>query len=186
MEKSARPRIPIKVKPVDETVTVDSLEFTANKCTPNARIVRTVDEQIAIELWYDKHYLDRQQHGDESGRRIGIDTQVVEDLVTRSIKHLLFYGAYIKNFCFLNHGQPIGGGRAIRIVCQQETENGLLNVVIEAHFKALNLYEVTVKTAMCIEDFAISDGQYAIELFSDMSSTLKFMSRGKLNEVFTI
>lgn len=181
--KQPRKRIPIAKRGIP--VIEDEMAFVANKSSSNARIITTIDERIGVKIWFDKHYLDRHQHGDERGKRIGIDTSTVESLVINCIKHLLLYGSYVKNFTFLNNGKPISG-RSLRVVCQQETKDGKLNVIIEAHFISLYEYEITVITAICKEDFEISDGQYAIELTGKDNSTLRFNSRGRINEVFSI
>lgn len=68
-------------------------------------------------------------------------------------------------------------------MCQQNSENGRLNVTIEAHFKSLREYEITVKTAMCTDDFRISDNQYVIEILGDESSILKKLVNKKIIEI---
>ena len=161
----------------------DELAFIENKCSKRARKIFTESEEIQIELWFDKHYHDRAQHGDESGKRTGIDTHLVEDLVLRSFKHLLFYGSVMKGFTFLNHpGISIG---SVRIVLQEYREGTMLNVVIEAHFLDIRAYEITVKTAMATDEFRVADGQYVLELQEDRS-VLKKNENGKIKEIFAI
>lgn len=58
--------------------------------------------------------------------------------------------------------------------------------MIEAHYAGLNNFEITVITAIQTNDFQLSDGQFAIELMGDGTSTLYVKSRGKITEVKTI
>jgi hypothetical protein len=180
-EKTKRIRIPIK-----KTISVqlqDPLSFISNKASDKARLIKESSEQIKIELWYDKHYCDRNQHGDDNGKREGIDHSVVENLVLDAIKHLLFYSSVVPGFAFINSGK---NERASRIVCQREMDEVMLNVVIEVHYKSLCEYEVTVKTAMRVDDFIMSDGQYAVELFGIDNSVLKLKARKKVEEILEI
>lgn len=183
MEENRQPRKRIPIAEHKGVPVSDPLEWVANKSSPKVRSAANVQETIAIDLAYDKHYLDREQHGDELGQREGISQAVVQDLVLRSIKHLLFYSGYVANFKFLNRVEL--GGPVIRTLCKESTPNGMLNVAIEAHYIGLNRYEITVKTAMCVDDFRLSDGQYAIELHGD-GSTLSRMVKKKLEEILTI
>lgn len=179
--KEPRPRLTGEKR--GEPVVADSEAFTKNLSSDKARIVTTIAENIGVILWFDKHYLDRHSLGDENGKREGIGTDQVEKLVLLSVKHLLFYSACIPKFTFLNHSTA---GRAVRVVCQRETAKGMLNVVIQAHLLALDKYEITVKTAMCEHDFAIAEGQYALEITSEDNSTLRFMAQRKLSDVYSI
>jgi len=184
-ERKPRKRIPIS-KPALPAL-VDPLQFTKNKASNHARIETTINEKISIDLWFDKHYVDRHQHGDDNGKRDGIDKENVKKLALESLKHLLFYSAYIKNFTFLNHNYSgNNSGNSLRIVCQKEIDGELLNAVIEVHFKLLNEFEITVKTAMRNNDFKLSEGQYAIEIFEEDSSVLKQMVKGKIQEIFSV
>ncbi len=100
---------------------------------------------------------------------------------------MLFYSSYLKNFTFLNYnGIGADSDRAIRIVCQKEFDDELLNVVIECHYSSLNSYEITVKTAMRTNDFKLSDGQYAIEVLNEDNSYLKKMTKGRLSDICAI
>lgn len=145
----------------------DPLEYKQNKCTPNARIITTIDEKITINLWYDKHYVNREQHGEDDGeKREGIEAETVEKLVLASIRHLMYYSSCVKGFSFLNHDDP-PKGRENRVVIQTNSSIETLNVIIQAHHIDLNEYEVTVKTAKMQNDWRLSVGQYALELFED-------------------
>ena len=176
------PRKRIKYEPRGLPAILDELEFIRNKCSDHARKIFIEIEKIHFELWFDKHYHDRHQHGDENGKRKGIDPGTVEGLVRRSLKHLLFYSTVAAGFKFMNvnSNQP-----PVRIVLQEELEGIKLNVVIEAHFLDINRYEITVKTAMCTNDFRISMGQYCIEIQEDNSSLTRCDNK-KLVEIFSI
>lgn len=160
-QKPKRKRI--AYQPRTANIIEDPLELRSNKSSAKARRVFTTVENITIELWFDKHYLDRNQHGDDSGKREGIDYDTVERLIKRSIKHLIVYSTIVKGFNFLNQNvqQP---GRPLRVVLQEQSEFGFLNVVIEAHYLDIDKYELTVKTAMCKDDYRIPDNEYSIEL----------------------
>lgn len=62
----------------------------------------------------------------------------------------------------------------------------MLNVVIEVHYKSLDEFEITVKTAMCSNDFRAADNQYVIEIFDYDSSILKRMVNKRLLEVCAV
>ncbi len=177
-----RKRIPMRrsLQALDE----DPLEFKQNRSSPKAKKIFVEDKNITIELWFDKHYHDRDQHGDDLGKREGIENEVVESLVRRSIKHMLVYSTLIKGFTFLNRNLK-SFERPLRIVLQEQTEHGLLNVVIEAHFIEIDYYEITVKTAICKDEYKLSDNQYSIELDGDGSILKKSDTKG-VNEVCSI
>lgn len=124
----------------------DQLEFKENKSSHRARKIIADVENFYLEIWFDKHYHDRHQHGDEDGAREGIAPKTVESLVRKST---------------------------------------MLNVVIEAHFLDISRCEITVKTAMCVDDFKMSTGQYFIE-FQEDGSVLKKLDNGKVMEVSNI
>jgi len=161
----------------------DELAFTKNKCSENARKIKSVNPSLIFEVWFDKHYQIRKQFGDENGERVGIDWENVESLVLNSLKHLVAYSSILKTFTFINH--ELHGGRANRIILQEYIDEGKLNIVIEAHLIDIETYEITVKTAMCTETFAISDGQFALEIV-DNESILRKMERGQLKEIYTL
>jgi hypothetical protein len=185
MSDKVRKRIPY-IKPTGELPIFDEMEYKENKCSSKARQIRTTKEGLNINIWFDKHYLDRYQHGDNNGKRDGIDQDIVLSLVIQVIKHLLFYSAVVKNFTFLNHNYQYSTGRAIRIVCQKIANGSLLNVPIEVHFISIDEYEITVITAMSKDDFTLSDGQYAIEILGKNNSILKKSDRGKIMDVYEI
>lgn len=181
MDREPRKRIepaPVRLLPIE-----DDQSFTPNKCSNKARKVLSDTENIEIELWFDQHYFNRLQHGDENGKRKGIDKPVVEKLVLKSMKYLIFFSGCINKFTFVNHNK--GDARAIRVVLKTVSKEGILNVAIECHLLELNKYEITVKTAMCEENFTISDGQYYVEI-DVVSATLYQWVKGKEVEIYSI
>lgn len=173
------PRKRIKYEPKGVPALQDDLEFKRNKCSDHARRVFIEFEKICIELWFDKHYHNRHQFGDEVGKREGISPNTVEALVRRSLKHLLFYSAVVAGFKFVNWGtaQPF-----VRVILQEGSTGPMLNVVIEAHFLDIDIYEMTVKTAMCVDDFRIAMGQHCIEIQGN-NSILKRKDNKHLIEI---
>jgi hypothetical protein len=161
----------------------DEQVFTKNKCSDKARKVLSDTENIEIELWFDQHYFSRLQFGDENGKRKGIEKPVVEKLVLKSMKYLIFFSGCVNKFTFVNHNP--GNARAIRTVLKTQSKEGILNVAIECHLLELNKYEITVKTAMCEDNFAISDGQYYVEI-DVVSATLYQWVKGKEVEIYSI
>lgn len=175
MSKKQRKRLePTILTPV----ATDPSAYTNNKGSKNARKIHTEIENIEIDVWFDKHYADRAQFGDENGRREGIDNETVSKLLKQSLKHLIYYSLKVKNFIFINFG---GNPRAFRIVLKQNYLKGdPLNIVVEFHHMSFNKLEVTVNTAMCIEDFKMSDGQYCIDFDSNGNSQLVKKEQNKL------
>ncbi|RXK83476.1 hypothetical protein [Filimonas effusa] len=155
--------------------------YVKNKCSERARKIKTIKPNFDFNLWFDKHYQIRTQFGDEHGIREGIEAEKVESLVNRAMNHLMTYSAILKNFVFINHGE--NGKRNERVILQEETPEGLLNIVIEVHLIEAGIYEVTVKTAMCITDFNLSDGQFAIQLVGN-KSILKRREQGAMKMIY--
>lgn len=166
-----RKRIPIigvKGTPAIE----DDKEFTKNRSSDNARKIGDVAVSIATHLWMDKHLHYRQIIGDNDGQRPGIEPEIIENIVKKAIPHLLFYSTAVKGFSFLNYNNP--KDRPIKIVLKEDSEHGMLNVVIEVHYAdEIGKFEITVKTAMCIDDFSMFMGQFAIEFQGDSSFLLR-------------
>lgn len=181
-QNTKRKRIPLQK--ATASIIDDPLAFIPNKSSIKAKKVFTEVENITVELWFDKHYHDRDQHGDDFGKRDGITNDIVENLVKRSIKHMIFYSNLIKGFNFLNRNHK-QHERPLRIVLQEDTEYELLNVVIEAHFLNINRYEITVKTAMCKDNYTLSDNQYAIQIDGE-GSILKKYDLKKVSEVCSV
>ncbi|MGB8190321.1 MAG: hypothetical protein WCF67_00320 [Chitinophagaceae bacterium] len=159
----------------------DTMAYTRNRCSERARKIKSIKPNLIFDVWFDQHYHIRAQFGDDNGRREGIESEKVEALVLKAMKHLIAYSAVLKIFTFINHG--INNARANRIVLKEDTEEGLLNVVIEAHIIDLDTYEVTVKTAMCTDEFPLGDGQFALHIFGN-ESVLKKLERGRVVEVY--
>lgn len=148
---------------------VDVEAFIANKCSPNVKKITTVSEHLEIEIYFDKHYFVRHQHGDDNGKREGIELDTVQKLIIEAAKHLLFYSVTLKNFSFVNFVQNSNQ----RIVLTQLFDNVEdLNVVVEYHYLTTHKYEVTLKTAMRKEQFMINDGTFQLKINSDGTSVL--------------
>lgn len=186
MDKPKRKRI---VRGDIETETIktpifDDKAYVANSATENAKKIHVFDETLNIEIWIDKHYQNRVYHGSDDGtKREGIEYKNIEPLLIKSFKHLLYYSLKHKNFVFINH--PPNRVRNIRIVLKELVENNLfLNVTVEYHFVDLKTIEVTIVTAMLIEDFYMNDGQFGIE-FAGNSSTLIQCKMKKIDIVDT-
>lgn len=179
-DRPLRKRIPLKQQ--GQILQADPLAFEKNKCSDNARHIGKNIESTHIDFWIDRHYHNRSQHGDELGKREGIEQDVVHELVMQSVPHLMCYSAILPNFTFLNYNYDKLKGRAMRVVCQREVNGNMLNVVIEAHFVSMKLYEITIITAMQNEQFRMSDGQYRLELFDD-GSLLRKLQRQNFIEV---
>jgi hypothetical protein len=173
-----RPRIqPITL----DAIAADELQFTKNKCSDNARKHSSLVECVEFDVWHDKHYHNREQHGDDDGKRLGIENDVVNDLIKNSTKHLLYYSLKVKHFSFVNF-DPVG--RPERIVISQKNDSTPdLNIIVEYHYLSISKYEVTVRTAMCKNGFKYGDGQYKIEINQDDSSTLYRNERGQIKTI---
>jgi hypothetical protein len=147
----------------DLNAIIDPDAYSPNKSTKNAKKIIHLTQQYQIEIWFDKHYSDKVAFGDENGARFGIEESSVISLVENSFKHLLYYSSIISTFNFINcKGSQIL--RNSRIVLQKKQDDTILNCVIEVHNNTVNIFELTVITAMCNDDFRISDGQFFIYL----------------------
>lgn len=74
--KNKRKRIDTKAFIGEMVIDVDG--FVQNKCSEYARRILTILENVEIEIYFDKHYFIRMQHGDENGKRSGIDFESVK------------------------------------------------------------------------------------------------------------
>ncbi|TDP04020.1 hypothetical protein [Flavobacterium sp. 245] len=174
MSEYKRPRI----KKISEII-IDEDAYIENACSKNAKKINDISENIITEFWIDKHYSIRDQHGDDFGKREGIDIKTVEDVVNRSFKILKYFNFKNGKFQFVNF--PPKKIRPIRIVLKQIfEENETLNIIAEYNFIELNLYEVTVITALRKENFTLSDGQYGIVFDFDK---IKLMFKVRGNEI---
>lgn len=172
-----RPRIQRKL--VEKNLEEDELEFRPNKCTQRARKIISFEEYLTLELWYDQHYIiTRHQLGEDSGeKRDGISPTEVEPLIRKSIPHLICYSAKVKGFHFLNYENS----PPLRIVLQDSTAGITLNVIVEIHYVAIRIYEITVKTAMRKNGFYIENGRHAVQFVDEALSILK-KQEGKLEK----
>ena len=171
-----RKRIPYR-KPAGPESIPDELEFVSNKCSSKSRKILVIDHKLTMELWFNKHYYDRYYPQDEKDKRVGIEPDIVESLVTRAIKHLFWYSSVVGSFNFVNY--EVARHFPKRIVLRETNEGSTLNVVIEVHFLDLTHYEVNVITAMVVDDFKIADGQFWIEIKRE-HSCLKKIDEGKV------
>lgn len=174
-----RPRIsnrPLGVQPE-----IDPMEFQTNKASGFVKFVQELTKCINWNLWHDKHYLQRIQLGDDDGRRNGIDKEIVNPFIVECYLHLLHYSAKLDRFKFIG---PDKSGRGIGIVLRKLYGTEIpLNVVVEVYLDDSNQHEITVKTAMCIEDFKFYDGQFILELIEDDYSKLSQFTRGRIGEI---
>ena len=174
-----RPRL--KKDPRVSVIDQDPLAFTQNKCSDNARMVQTKTESIEFDIWFDKHYYIREQHGDADGKRDGIDANSVKDLVVDAAKHLLYYAIKVRSFSVVNFNAAIRGERVI--LTHENNNEEDLNIVVEYHYLSLGKYEVTLKTALRTDSFHFSDGQYQVKIRRDGSSTLFKKERGEIKTI---
>ncbi len=164
-------------------VIVDPQAFVQNKVTQRARKVKSVNEPMLYEIWHDKHYCDRYQHGDENGRRDGIDPDTVHGLLQDAIPYLMLFSASHAGFRFLNHDGNLD--ETVKTVLQKPTPAGMLNVVIWSHMIDPTFFEITIKTAMVVEDFRMDFGQYAVEINDKEVILKKMKERRTLQFVLT-
>lgn len=145
--REKRPRI----KPNSAMATlaiIDEQAFIQNKSSQNAKKVDEVIENFNLNIWFDKHYCDREQHGDENGKRSGINKNLIQSILKISIKHLIYFSLKLKNFQFINYDEKI---HQTRIAIQERNEDGnMVNLIVEFHHINSNKYEVTVMTAMMV------------------------------------
>jgi hypothetical protein len=161
------------------------MKYVENLCTPLARPDKSVVERIEFKIWIDKHYDNREQFGDEDGKREGIDWDNIKKVVYDSLKHMVYYSSVVKGFSFVAT-EPTTG-TVLRVVLQKEEEDGeMLNIAIEIRLIELSIYELTVKTAKKTNYFRKADGQYVIELINENTSELKIFKEHKLQTISRI
>ena len=182
-----RPRINIKEVIGDGFIPTNQYGeiFQKNAASENAKHHCTYEELLSFEFWIDKHYVNRNNFGDENGERDGIHITVVEHLIKKSFKHLFYYSLKHKNFSFINHPpKKTHNTRVVITDIEQKLDN--LNIVIEYHFLDFHKYEVTVITAMRENKFRLSNGQYNIQ-FNGNESSLMFHEKNndiKIDEFY--
>jgi hypothetical protein len=159
---------------------IDVEAFIENKCSANVKKITTASEHIEIDVYFDKHYFIRHQHGDAEGKRDGIDMDTVQKLVIDAAKHLLFYSITLKKFSFVNYAD----GSNQRIVLTQIFDNDIdLNLIVEYHYLSTHKYEVTLKTAMRKQDFYFNDGTFQLKVYQDGTSMLLKNETGKIIKI---
>ncbi|MGV6830327.1 MAG: hypothetical protein ACWA5P_02035 [bacterium] len=157
--KEKRKRI---TKPIKDIEVEDPLEYKSNCATDNAQLIYVYDE-LKVELWCDKHYNLRRTVGDSDGKREGIEIEPVKNLIIEGFKFLLDIYLQGVPFKFINYFDITQKNKPpIRVVLQRPVGESVLNVVSEIHFLDTSKFEITVITAMVINDFKIGDGQYAL------------------------
>lgn len=152
-----------KIQPVKKIVATHEPDFIPNKATSNAKLLHKYTE-FEVELWMDVHYHIRKTKGDIDGRREGIEEGKVQLLIIKAFKYLLDIYLRYPRFTFINFIEEGKSKPKERLVLKQIHEDGTLNVVVEIHFLTTSKYEVTIITAMEIDDFKVADGQYVISL----------------------
>lgn len=178
-----KPRIHADPKEIE--VIIDPLEFKPNCASQNAQCIHMYDE-LKVELWCDKHYHHRRTFGDVNGKRDGIEIDGVQDLIITSFKYLL--DIYLRSvpFKFINYFDPQRPNNTFhRIVLRTPTETEILNVVAEIHYLDTSKFEITVITAMVIDDFKIADGQYSLMVRNDRV-TLSRNVQKRMNEIYRL
>ncbi len=86
-------------------------------------------------------------------------------------------------FRFLNHdGSPED---IVKTVLQKPSPEGMLNVVIWSHMIDPTFFEITIKTAMVVDDFRMDFGQYALEINDNDVILRKMLEKRKLIEMLT-
>lgn len=182
IQRQKRPRVQVDSNAIKAVL--DTSAFTENMSSSNAKKLNTSNNSFVIDLWGDKHYFSRAQHGDDHGDRDGIESSVASELIITSIHHLFFYSSCLEKFCFINHDCLKDEPKNRRIVCKQNIDGIDLNVVIEVHHFGHCRYEITIITAMKVNNFRIADGQYVIEMLDNETSILSKMEKGQLKEIY--
>lgn len=155
-----------RIKKIAKATSDFKPDFEPNSASDNAKLLYKYTE-FEVELWIDKHYQNRLIHGDDNGKRGGINEKDVQELIIKSFKYLLDIYLRFPRFKFINFYEQGKKPTKERIVLKNIHQNGTLNVVIEIHFLDTSKYEVTVITAMEVDDFKIVDGQYVIILLQN-------------------
>ena len=151
----------------------DPLDFKPNAATLEGRLFHEYAE-LGIELWIDKHCHNWQK----GGGREGIGIELIEDIVIKSFRYLTNMFLKNPNFQYIKYFKD--ALHDPRIVLQEENTQGvMLNVVIEIHHLEMSKFEITVKTAMAVNDFRISDGQRILLITHNRAILRKFSSRNQ-------
>lgn len=159
---------------------IDPEAYSDNICSLNAKFITNYHLTFKTNLFKDKHYNARKDFGEDDGTpRQGIDEEYVCRLIETTLLHVLHYS--MRYGSIINY-PPFNPKTSSRIVLQDKTtdKKDFLNVAVEYHYENLNSFEVTIWTAMAIENFRYRDPQYIVELQID-KTVLKQKERGKIN-----
>lgn len=170
-------------KKLNDTSNFNS-DFKPNCASDNAKFLHKYTE-FEVELWIDKHYQNRLVHGDDNGKREGINELSVKELIIIAFKYLLDIYLRFPKFKFINFFEQGKTSTKERLVLKKVHDNGTLNVVVEIHYLDTSKYEVTVITAMEIDNFKIADGQYLIS-FVENRVVLKRNVNKYLQEIYKL
>jgi len=166
----------------ESNVIVDEEAYSENICSNKARLILTVDIPIQISIWFDKHYFDRLQHGDDYGPREGIDLETIKNIVSKYFHHLIFYSSNADSFKYLNYETEKNKGHKI-VFQYSHLTSPKLNIVMETHYEKINKFQATIKTAMCEDSFKFHEGQYIIEIYDEGCSELKRNIKGQVVKI---
>jgi hypothetical protein len=173
--KAKRPRISQNTNSIDTLFKYGEV-FQENAASKNAKFLLKFEENLILEFWLDKHYLNRKNFGDENGARLNIDETFIQLIIEKSLKHLFYYSLKHSKFSFVNFPPP--KNRNIRLVLREKDSNlEELNIVVEYHFIDFHKYEVTVITAMRSDEFRMSDGQYSLFFEKDQSTLIIYQNK---------
>lgn len=162
---------PRKTNEMIGEIVIDPEMYIANKGSKSAKKILDKTQEVHIEIWFDKHYSERYHHGEDNGDvREGISPDVIKEVIANSISHIFHYSFCVSSFSFINKE---GVHRAVRFVIKTQTDFGTLNIVVGFFHIERSKYEVTVYTAMCVDDFRVSDGQFIISLDGESSTLSK-------------
>lgn len=146
--------------------------FKLNCASENAKFLY-LHKDFEIEIWIDKHYQNRLEKGDENGKREGIEEDAVMALIIESFKYIFHFYIKHKHVSFINFFNKEKPTK-YRIVVKDENN---LNVVLEIHFLDYSKYEITIITAMKVEEFKLSDGQYILSIGTQSIKFEKFANK---------
>lgn len=181
-DKPKRKRIekpPIIATIVDSII--DPNEYTVSAASLNAQHKKTFTVNLNLDYFVDGHYVKRLQHGDEFGKREGIEPHFVEPLVENSFLHILHYSLRNSSFNIINY--PPAKNPPLRIVLIETYKGELdLNLIVEYHFIDVATYEATVITAMRKDGFQEGEGQYSINM-TEGDSILCVKVNGKRTQI---
>jgi len=161
------------------------LVYKPNCAYMNAQCIHEYDE-LKVELWCDKHYHNHLEYGDKDGAREGIEIDGVQEAIIESFKYLLDIYLRGTRFDFINYFDPKKPKKPPhRIVVKKILEESVLNVVMETHYLESSKFEITVITAMVVDDFKVADGQHVITI-SDNKATLRRSIRKELIKIYQL